>query len=938
MIKKIITILIFVFFINVSLWADNDYLEDADIPWTDVINFNWQFENSDGDTETYRVYINTWDVFYVTWSDDKLHNCFEILWTWYTEKLWAIYFQYDWHKWYLCDDYKLRWVFKIEAWWWGYLEDLENSPEEWKLFLNKIESNWYYYHSEDWDWNWDWQSRLEWIGYANWNSVKTKLNINQLMTEITVKIIINPSQKVYANWTDEWDIAIRLLYNNKALKNFKVDEIYFSSGLNSDVEYQWKKIAALTYLWDLKTDDHWVIRWHITSLNWKKDLEYRLNIKFWDHFIQQDGTTSIFKYPFEINTNISANEIANKTVVWYKNKVKLSVSKVNIDSINFSNINTNIVYSDKDYFKTILWENIDIETEEDLKIIYKKFYSQDKVKIQYNITWDYLFTKDWKSYKIYSFNTLSNEWYLYKYWKIFDTKIYKENNNITADGKTSQIFKILFFDENNIHLNNIDFDLSINDINKKFNLNIDDNNYETWFIVNKNFNKNTGIYKIWLISYKPVNKWKLEFKIINPTYTWAVQYTITNSNETKNINNITFQPVVSNTFKETTLKINVKNNLDYTLSNDLWNNIESPKYIFTWYAIDCDDCEFKEWKEIKWNQFETNNFDVLIESDDCPSKVVYSWVVSYTLSWIDWKKRVNTIYKKNYDPLLFIESWIIKVLWNIWTNKKIIKWIKYIATNINPNYLRNKLKKLHYKYFIKWSNITELNTDTTISLSSLSKTNNIYKCNNNILTINWTYNHNINLYTLWCKINIEDNIISNWWHLNIYAFSNNKIPDIEKTNWWDIAWNIYIKSNVKTIQASLITEWSIFTYKNNIDKNNIFVDNRNNDNSFKWQLYIKWKVYSKNTLWWWNKYSNWNYSIVNWKIMNENEWKIWNKSIESIAKAYDLSFLKGKYVKEDWTYDTNNLSEYIKNKYNCSWDSNTDNEICTTILVIEDSK
>ena len=54
--------------------------------------------------------------------------------------------------------------------------------------------------------------------------------------------------------------------------------------------------------------------------------------------------------------------------------------------------------------------------------------------------------------------------------------------------------------------------------------------------------------------------------------------------------------------------------------------------------------------------------------------------------------------------------------------------------------------------------------------------------------------------------------------------------------------------------------------------------------------------------------------------------------------SLDLSFLKSNFVHSDNTYDTGNLAPYIYNKYNCTWNANTDNDICTTLIVIEDYK
>jgi len=74
--KKIIAIIILiVIYSNISFAKETDYLEYADIPDTDIINMNGQF-----DWNIYEVFIDTWDINYITWSDNKLHNCFKLIW------------------------------------------------------------------------------------------------------------------------------------------------------------------------------------------------------------------------------------------------------------------------------------------------------------------------------------------------------------------------------------------------------------------------------------------------------------------------------------------------------------------------------------------------------------------------------------------------------------------------------------------------------------------------------------------------------------------------------------------------------------------------------------------------------------------------------------------------------------------------------------------
>ena len=206
--KKILFFIFCTLLVGFSFAKTSDYLEYADIPGTDVINFNWQVNGV-----TYEVWIDTWQIDYITGSDGKIHVCFPIIWTWYTNKLGEIYFQYDGYGSYVCDDYKLRGVFKIWAGGWWHMEDLENTPEKWKCFLDKDFIDGYYYHSNWADWTG--QTRLDDIWFANWNTVKTELNLYSAFSNIEIIPQFNFSNLV-ANWVSTGQIILKFLYPNKS--------------------------------------------------------------------------------------------------------------------------------------------------------------------------------------------------------------------------------------------------------------------------------------------------------------------------------------------------------------------------------------------------------------------------------------------------------------------------------------------------------------------------------------------------------------------------------------------------------------------------------------------------------------------------------------------------------------------------------------------------
>lgn len=145
-----------------------EYYEYADIKNTDTINFNWEINN-----KTYQVYIDDSKLFQIDWKSWKKHYCYKIIWTWYTYKLWEVYFQYK-GKWsYACEDNKLRWVFKIWAGWRGSMEDLNWS--DWSVSVNWSSHNWSFHH--------DWKSRIAWVWFASWPNVTNK-KTQEIFSEI----------------------------------------------------------------------------------------------------------------------------------------------------------------------------------------------------------------------------------------------------------------------------------------------------------------------------------------------------------------------------------------------------------------------------------------------------------------------------------------------------------------------------------------------------------------------------------------------------------------------------------------------------------------------------------------------------------------------------------------------------------------------------------
>jgi len=592
--KKALLSIIITFFLCIwfSYWNNNDYLEYANIPWTDTITMNW---NIDGNT--YEVFVNTGNIYYVTWADWELHNCFALEWTWYTKKIWEIYFNYNWYHSYVCDDNKLRWVFKIWAGWRWHMEDLENNPEKWKLFLDKTTDNeWYYYHNENNNWWWTGQARLDNIWYSNWDTVRTKFDNQQAWSNIKITNVINWTNTM-ANWTDTANIKICLFYSGEKLVNYPVDSIHFISWYNSDVLLNWKHIPWFSYTWNLKTNNNGCITWYVTSLHGWNWLKYWIQIKKWDNIFKTKWTTS-FKYPFDITTNLTWNEVPWKILMWYKNYISFSWEKNNhINSLEFKNINSQIdLWPNNSYFDIITWTNINIDWNSyDIQINRNNnFFSWDSVNISYNISWSYIIWKNWKTYTIPYFKKNNiDAWKIYKDGKIKKILMIKETNSTIADGKSVLWYKIKFLNNKNKPINNLTFSWNIIDTKKSFNLNKKNNSYRTWvFLKIDSSSANINwIYKIWLVSYKPVSNVTLSWIISNITYNW--HYSVNSSDQDIQFKNINFTNITNFSFEEKTLTVNQDNNIKVSYN---WNNISNPAFSTTWSYINGSGCSFVKWK------------------------------------------------------------------------------------------------------------------------------------------------------------------------------------------------------------------------------------------------------------------------------------------------------------------------------------------------------
>ena len=843
------------------------------------------------------------------------------------------------------------------------MEDLENNPEKWKCYLDKTPTDWYYYHNWDWNWNWTGQARLDNIWFANFNSAKTAFNLAKAFNNIKITSVISNINWQTANWTDYGKITIIPTYiwsggQTFILKNFKFKNIYFTTWVNSDILKNWDTVAWFVYDWNLITNEKWILTGKVYLFHPWTNLKYKLILQVSGN-ITLITTWSTFNSnilpPYQINLDLTWSE-ENKIFINYEDKIKPNiVSDPNISNLAFSNTNTQIdLWNLSEYFQPInTWKSIKFsDFFQKIEINYVdpniEYFSWDFLPIKYYYKTDYSFEKNGNKYIVKDYTWYTNVWYMFKNWYVDKIWIKKSSDQVIADWKTPFIYQIKFLSSKNYPINHLSFNTHLNDWEKFFNLTWSSNTYITGFFIITwtDLADTKGIYKIWIISYKPISSSEHAFLtgfIENIKYNW--HYFQTSPDKYVILNNPIFTNIVNLNLEETTININKETNI----SSDFiswWSTTTNWKYKLTWYIYDCPDCWFKEWKILSWDDFWNKVFTIYITGWNDPSELVYSGYFQYNLDGNYWNKKVYVNYQKIYNHFLYIWGWSIQIIWNVVSDKKILWWKRYISTAINPVIFKNKIKKEIFKKVIMGWNIIRINySPYNIDLSELTW-DKIYKCTNDqgIINIYGNYNKNINLYIINCQVNITSNILPNSWkkNLSIIAINTkNKFVNLENDKWWIIPWNIYIWPNVKTIKANLITDWSIFTYSDSpfsLKSSKIFISDRWTNNSLKKQLVILWKVFAQNTIWGGLQNSQGIYTIIGWKKVN-SDWYGFNWiSASTIAKTYDIQFWRNNFVKSDGSYDTWNLSEIILNKYHCTWNISTDtSKICSKSIIIMDS-
>lgn len=255
-----------------------------------------------------------------------------------------------------------------------------------------------------------------------------------------------------------------------------------------------------------------------------------------------------------------------------------------------------------------------------------------------------------------------------------------------------------------------------------------------------------------------------------------------------------------------------------------------------------------------------SNYLIWFNSDNLP-------IISYNLNW----KLVKYYLSKN-------ESWNnnteIKIDNGnfIWVN---IFWVKQINSDSRTNITS------------QWNNFSNLSESKMRSEIKKSAYNYIKPMTNNqvvnkVKYINWediTISWNITDYE---TLVVENwNIIINWdlwWNSKplwiIVLKDNYKVQ-----NGYSDKWNIYIKPNVRNVNAVIYADWWLIS----VDTSwNLYTsDSTTRTNELNNSLTIKWSMFTRNTVWWAILF-NWSY-LLPWWIETTDFDK---------AMIYDLNYLR----------------------------------------------
>lgn len=964
---KLILILLFIIGIFWVAHADWDLFNFSVISWTSYLNFNWEI-----DGQTYHVDILSGSLESVTWDDQKIYQCFRLSWTGYTDTLWEVYFWYSGYNSYICSDGKWRGYAKLGAWWWISFEDMDT--QNWKVYLNSNEDKidkWFYYHSENSN-SWTGQAFTEWVWFWNWNYVKTDFQPRESIFDF---IDVNQSTVSIVSWgVADWKTASILSLNIKtyswnSLGWFYCDNISVYTW-DSIFWYNWnswlKFIGQKDYWSNLTFDGSWNYStwiYTILSFSWK----YDITLWYKDKKIILWNST-YFKSPLVYDFSLVDSDgdwklLIGSSEIWTINE------ELNSDISYVTWLNSLIQFSwvaDYDVINWLqAWFNGNLYFPFNVKVRpQNKFYVDNILGVYYKVTGSYNIIVSGTSYNNVPFESYTNIQNLYPSKKLWSVQANLSNcQSVKANWKDVCQIQMTILNTAWYVIPKLKFDLSIDDGNKSsiqkyttFDLDELSSAYENWLYLSwyENTTNLSWQSKVNIYSYKPVVDWKLNISFFNITGDISDHYPWSQTWIEATITWVEFLSVINFSFSWLAvwdwILLNDNNQIDveFTKLSDEWS-ISSWSYQLSWLINGCPNCSFSSGWTFVGNDFWVFPKSIYVKGPSLPNNIsYYNTFYKYNLDWLNGIKTIKL------KPNLYINGNGLNVvgqfygLWLMWVANKASSsqiyniWNIAVAGSTLPfaSYIQDMKNQVYEK--TRGQNPEFLKLDKYISSIWGSK---IYECDSGVNVFIWNpedinVTKNSELTFINCQINITSNILSSWWKLKIYSLTKDDTQmDFTQSDGWIISSNVYIYPSVRSIIADIITDGSILASNNTSNSlSALFISNRRSNNALKNQLYIKGKLISRNTMGGWFV-NNSKVILPGGKSVNKDFTDVFQCGIsaEDIAQSYDINFWRASFVVNS-TYDIWYLSPIIKNKYNCTWNSLTDNKFCLKPVVLEYEK
>lgn len=391
-----------------------------------------------------------------------------------------------------------------------------------------------------------------------------------------------------------------------------------------------------------------------------------------------------------------------------------------------------------------------------------------------------------------------------------------------------------------------------------------------------NTSNNFTVNITWIKSRAPFasNNWKISLS------SWWAQFVLNNVNYNfkkpftwyiktwNNVNNTWEWTTTIWTLNKYKLLLDKKSTIDMsTLANYSMNNFSNEiKPLWTWVELQSTSLDVSTLKDLNWAVFTTrlNTTSWASSLNKTPWLQVNLPIVSYKLWWEDISYYLSSWDSWN-DMSPITTTWddfmAMKIIWNLqWDWKSQLTWQEKNISDLSTSKFRDDFRKNVY---------------------------NLIKSMNSWDILNWVKYVEWNVTLSWSNGDFETIIIKNWnltieWDLNT---DNKKLWIIVLKDWYDVnswysdKWNIYIKPNVTKINWAIYADWWIISVDNNWKL--YLSDTATRTQELRKQLYIKWSIFTRNTIWWaiqaW-----WEYVLPWWSKTSD-----FNKSMQ-----YDLNYLR----------------------------------------------